>query len=91
MSGGIPGISPATTKQSCETAFALAEFLHHVGHLPMHFDELVDFLYRGAGAAGDAPFARGIEQFGAFALLAGHRGNNGLWGLEQAIVKDWKR
>src|SRR5688572_3951999 len=50
---------------------AAAHHLHHVGHLPMHLQQLVDLLDLGAGARRDALLARGLEDVGAAALLRG--------------------
>src|SRR5690606_25536481 len=69
-------------------AFALAAHrLHHVGHLAVHLQELVDLGGIGAGAGGDALFAAVLEDVGIGALGPRHRGDDGDLALEHPVVE----
>src|SRR4029077_11447544 len=55
------------------TALARTHGLHHVGHVPVHLEQLVDFLDLDAGAGRDPLLAAGFEDVWALAPLTVHR------------------
>ena len=53
----------------------------------MHLHEAVHLLDLGAGAGRDAALAAGVERLGVAALVRGHRGDDGVLALEDAVVE----
>ena len=64
-SSSAPGPPPPPIMRAISPPLFSAHGLHHVGHLPVHLDELVDVLDLGAGARRDAPLALAVEDLRA--------------------------
>src|SRR6185312_7134246 len=75
---GLSSVSPwlsASVEESRSATAALetTELLHHLAHLVVLFDELVDLRKDGPGASRDAPPAGGVEDRGIAPLARRHR------------------
>lgn len=84
--GGRRGCWLSETEPARQTA--PAGFLHlfeHALHIHELFEQAVDILHIGTGAAGDAAFAAGIDDFGFAALGEGHGTEDGLGAFEAAL------
>ncbi len=63
-----------------------AHLLHHVRHLPVHLQKLVDVGDLDAGAGGDALPARAVDEIGLGAFLLGHRGDDRFLARQHRVV-----
>ena len=70
-------------EQFAQHAAVAAHGLHHVRHLAVHLEQLVDVFDLGAGAGRDAALALGVENFRVAALLRRHRRDDGALVLEE--------
>ncbi len=68
-------------------ALARSHRLHHIGHVAMHLEELVDLLDLLAGAGSDAPLAAGFQEIRMLALLPCHRIDHRDLTLENPVVE----
>ena len=68
-------------------ALAAAHGLHHVGHLAVHLEELVDVLDPGARARRDALLAGGLQDVRVAALGRSHGIDDGALALEHPLVE----
>src|SRR5205085_1853048 len=67
-------------------AEAFGEAAHHLLHLQVLLQKLIDLLYRGAGAFGDALFAFAVDELRELALLFRHRVEDGLHADDRPLV-----
>ena len=65
---------------------ALADLLHHVGHVAVHLQHLVDLGHIDAGASRNTAFARGLQEIRLAALLRRHRHDDCFLALEHLVV-----
>ena len=70
---------------------ALAHLLHHIGHLAVHFEQLIDLLNAHARTRRDAFFARRFEQVRLLTLSRCHREDDGLLLFQQIIINAARR
>ena len=80
------GISAAQAVAHQALLAHLADLLHHVGHLLVLLQQLVDVLHRDAGAGGDALLAAGLDEVRVLAFALGHRPDDGLLALDRLGV-----